>query len=250
VPAGGAPWMRTAALGRVGMSVVVALGCAACAGGAAGNRFIQKSGSGPVELLERPWPKTVGQSADDAVRKATAAARATRPAPAAALTIESSPGELRAALASLDAQPTPAAHVRVGLAYRRAGVLDQALEHFDAALKQNPRMAAAYDGRARIWREWGLPGLGLGDASRAVFFAPSSASARNTLGTLLAALADCEGARSAYARALTLDSSAAYARGNLQRLEAGMATATERCRAPSPVNGPPRPIAEKTGQLR
>jgi tetratricopeptide (TPR) repeat protein len=238
-----------AAVASVRIAAVAALGCAACTGGHAGNRFIKKSGSGPVELLELPRPMTVVPSAD-AVRKATAAARATRPVSAAALTIESSPGELREALASLAAQPSPAGHVRVGIAYRRAGVLDQALEHFDAALKQNPRLAAAYDGRARIWREWNLPGLGLGDASRAVFFAPSSASARNTLGTLLAALADCEGARSAYARALTLDASAAYARGNLQRLDAAMAAGAQRCHAPSPVSVPPGATATKTGQLR
>jgi tetratricopeptide (TPR) repeat protein len=138
-------------------------------------------------VLERPLPAAAVPPAD-AVRKAVAQARAGRPVLAPSPTIESTPGELRQALASLRAVATPAGHLRVGLAYQRAGVLDQAFEHFDAALKQNSRLAAAYDGRARIWRDWGLPGLGIGDATRAVFFAPHSASARNTLGTLLAGM--------------------------------------------------------------
>jgi tetratricopeptide (TPR) repeat protein len=129
-------------------------------------------------------------------------------------------------------------HVRVAQAYRDAGVLDQALEHFDAALKQNLRLAAAYDGRARIWRDWGLPALGMGDASRAVFHAPRSASARNTLGTLLDATGDCDGARAAYGRALTLDPTAAYARTNLQRLEDRLARGAERCGPPPATQAP------------
>ena len=221
----GALWVRVAV-------VAAALGSAACAGAHSGNRFIKKGGSGPVELLEGPWPKSSPVSGD-AVRKAAAAAQAARPKAANAVTIESHAGELRDALAALRAGPTPSAHLRVAEAYRNAGVLDQALDHFDFALKQDSKAAAAYDGRARIWREWGLPGLGMGDASRAVFFAPDSASARNTLGTLLAAIADCDGARSAYGQALTLDPAAAYARVNLQELDRRMALGTQRCQPPS-----------------
>jgi len=223
----GALWVR--------LAVVAALGCAACAGAHPGNRFVKKSGSGPVELFDGPWPKSRPLS-NDAVRKAVAAAQAARPKAAAAVTIESHAGELRDALAALRAGPTPSAHVRVAEAYRHAGVLDQALDHFDYALKQDSKTAAAYDGRARIWREWGFPGLGKGDASRAVFFAPDSSSARNTLGTLLAAIGDCDGARSAYEQAVTLDPAAAYARANLRGLERGMALGTQRCQSPSPVS--------------
>jgi tetratricopeptide (TPR) repeat protein len=230
--------VRRAGASLVRLSVLAALGCAACAGGHSGNRFIRKAGSGPVEVLEHPLPAAAVPPAD-AVRKAVAQARAGRPVLAPSRTIESTPGELRQALASLRAVATPAGHLRVGLAYQRAGVLDQAFEHFDAALKQNSRLAAAYDGRARIWRDWGLPGLGIGDATRAVFFAPHSASARNTLGTLLAGMADCEGARSAYARALALDPAASYARSNLERLGERMARGVERCRQPRREERPP-----------
>ena len=59
-------------------------------------------------------------------------------------------------------------------------MLDAAYRHFNRALALNPRDAAAYEGLARVWRDWGLPQLALGDAHRATFFAPQSASARNT----------------------------------------------------------------------
>ena len=65
---------------------------------------------------------------------------------------------------------SPGAGHELGLAqaYVRAGILDQGYEHFVAALRLNPRMSAAWDGKARIWRDWGFPHLGLGDAYRAV----------------------------------------------------------------------------------
>ena len=40
----------------------------------------------------------------------------------------------------------------------------------------------------RVWRDWGLPALALGDAHRAIYYAPQSASARNTYGTVMQAL--------------------------------------------------------------
>ena len=57
--------------------------------------------------------------------------------------------------------------------------------------------------------------LGLGDAYRAVYYAPGSAAAHNTLGTLLAASGRWAAARVEFGRALALDPSAAYAAHNL-----------------------------------
>jgi Flp pilus assembly protein TadD len=51
-----------------------------------------------------------------------------------------------------------------------------------------------------------------------VYFAPGSAEARNTLGTILIALGDSVAGASAYRCAVHLDPSAAWARTNLQRL--------------------------------
>ena len=198
--------------------LAAALVIGGCAARPAGNRFIVKRDSGPVEILESPLPAAAMPS-EQALRRAEAAARAARTPPPAPRTVESVDPELRTALAALGADGTPAAHVRAALAYRRAGVLDRALDLFDQALQRDSRLAAAYDGRARIWRDWHLASVGMADAVRAVYFAPSSAAARNTLGTLLVAVGDCEGARRAFEHVLTLSPDAVYAKANLRTVE-------------------------------
>jgi Flp pilus assembly protein TadD len=66
-----------------------------------------------------------------------------------------------------------------------------------------------------MWRDSGYPTFALGDAYRAVYFAPDSAAIHNTLGTVLQALGRRPLARTEYERALSLDPSAAYALNNL-----------------------------------
>jgi tetratricopeptide (TPR) repeat protein len=153
----------------------------------------------------------------EALKRAEAAARATRAPRPVPLTVESLNPELRAA------------YVRVGYAYKAAGVLDRALDHFDEAIQKDGRLAAAYDGRARIWRDWHLASVGIGDAARAVYYAPTSAAAQNTLGTLLYALGDCDSARRAFARALVLNPQAFYARTNLDYLDHQLSARATAC---------------------
>src|SRR4029450_5681722 len=102
--------------------------------------------------------------------------------------------------------------------YRRLGIMDAAFDHLTAATRLDPRDAAAYDARARIWRDWGFPELGMGDSARAVFFAPRSAAAHNTRGTLLAAAGLEVEARREFEKALALDPNAGFARANLCRV--------------------------------
>jgi Flp pilus assembly protein TadD len=124
-----------------------------------------------------------------------------------------------------------------------------AFRYYNRALRADPTDAAAYDGLARIWRDWGLPGLGLGDASRAVYYARSSGmsydthgaaySARssgtsyNTLGTVMQALGNRREARTAYEQARRSDPHASYALTNLcylSFLEANLDAALGECR--------------------
>jgi len=139
---------------------------------------------------------------------------------------------LAAALADLGTSPTAAAHRQVATEYRRLGVLDSAHAHLSEAMRLAPRDAAAYDGRARIWRDFGFPGLGLSDAYRAIHFAPRSAAAANTLGTLFEALGRLGDARSQYSRALQLDPSATFAMTNLCHIDTmlGRRVAVAACR--------------------
>ena len=99
------------------------------------------------------------------------------------------------ALSSLRAQPSALAHVDVAVAYHRLGVLDAAFDQFSQAIALEPRNATAWDGRARLWRDWGLIVPALGDAHRARYFAPKRAEVLNTLGTILERAGQCDGAR-------------------------------------------------------
>ncbi len=133
-------------------------------------------------------------------------------------TVESLDPMLSSALLRLAALETPEHHRAVADEYRRLHILDAAFDHLSAATRLDPRDAAAYDARARIWRDWGFPQLGMADSARAVFYAPQSAAAHNTRGTLLAAAGFTAEARVEFARALAIDPNATFARTNLCRL--------------------------------
>jgi Flp pilus assembly protein TadD len=130
-------------------------------------------------------------------------------------TIESSDRRLASAIAMLAISETAENHRAVAAAYHNAGVLDYAYRHFQRALKLEPCDSAAYEGIARLWREWGRSDLALGDAYRAIHCRPRSASAYNTLGTVFLSLGQRDNARGSFEAALRLDSQAAFALNNL-----------------------------------
>ena len=134
-------------------------------------------------------------------------------------TIENSDPRLAAALVMEKAVRTAETYLRVALEYKRLGILDASADHLQQALQVNPRFAPAHEELARVWRDWGLPDFGLGSAYRAIYFAPASASAQNTLGTILSALDRFDAARAAYRRALALEPDAGWALNNLCDLE-------------------------------
>ena len=125
---------------------------------------------------------------------------------------------LRQALGRLKAAPTAAAHRDVAIEYRRLRIPDAAYSHLSAAIRLAPNEAASFDLRARIWRGWKLPRLGLPDARRAVALAPRSASAWNTLGLLLEETGQRGESLKAYLHAVVLEDAAAYAWSNLCRV--------------------------------
>ena len=135
---------------------------------------------------------------------------------------ESLDPRLAAALRAAAAGPSPETHLRVAHEYLRLGILDTAYTFANRAVLQDPRRADAHEMLARIWRDWGLPGLGLGAAMRATYFDRHSASAENTLGTLFDALGQPAEARQAFIRALTLDPRAGWVLNNLCFVELRM----------------------------
>lgn len=130
-------------------------------------------------------------------------------------TLEATSPRLSAQLAALDARPSPAAYLAVAATYRAHGIDDNAFDYLHEGATRYPRDAALHEALARLWRDWGLPERGLRDAHLAVRYAPASAPAHNTLGTLLWAVADRVSAAQAFAEAVALDPGADYARRNL-----------------------------------
>jgi tetratricopeptide (TPR) repeat protein len=136
---------------------------------------------------------------------------AARPRSSQTQTLEATDPALAEALVALQVSADAAAHVRVADAYRRAGVTSEAHRYYSQAVALDHRNAAAYDGLARVWRDWGSPSLGLADAFRAVYYAPASAEAHNTLGTLLHAVGRASEAARMFERATALEPAAAWA---------------------------------------
>ena len=204
----------------IAVSASMYAGCARVTHGSA-NRFLTNRESSSQDVTtkkaqaEQPAPpEPTLQEVMAKVRRLTAEARP-EPKPSATATLEGRDPELTAALAVATVSPGEASYLALGDMYHRRRVLDRAHEYYSRALKLNPRSAEAYEGLARVWRDWSAPLLALGDAHRAVHYAPSSPSARNTLGTILQALGHREQARTAYLLVLASDAKAAYAFNNL-----------------------------------
>ena len=157
-------------------------------------------------------PKEVPGSNQSPARlpKASIVQRTSSPA-----TIEKSDRRLKQALDALHVNKSVSNYLEVAAQYRRLRIMDEAFENVEAALAFDKRSASAYELRAQIWRDSGFASLGLADAHRAVFLAPRSGSAQNTLGTLLQALGQYQAARSAYLDVVDLDVTAGYAWSNL-----------------------------------
>jgi tetratricopeptide (TPR) repeat protein len=207
---------------------VIAGGCASHHGPASTNRFV-KQGK-PLIEMGKPVPVAKGspKAPHQPVPKLRPASSATLP------TVEASDPALAAALRAASLAATPAAHRRVADRYRELGILDMAHDHYLSASQLDRTDASAYEGLARVWRDWGFAQLGLADASRAVYYAPSSASAHNTLGTVLAAVGHGDEARREYERSVQLDPGAAYAMSNLcylSFLQGNTQQAAAECRA-------------------
>ena len=182
---------------------VVAAGCGA--GRSAAHLTAQPPAPSPKESLASFIEKT----------KEVQARASTQPVNVFGTTLETFDTELGAALLAAKVNPTSAAARRVAAAYARHGVFDKAHEYLQGAVKNDPRDAANYEALARLWRDVQMPHLGLSDAYRAVYYAPSWPVAHNTLGTILQAMSQRANARIEYERALALEPTAAYALNNL-----------------------------------
>ena len=216
-----------------GLWLLVSAAASGCLHGqpAGSNRFV-KQGKPTLEIGEPLGTKKPPKEAKGSSKSGHLAA-ALRPASNLLPTIETRDRALSAALLRLAIAPTAEAQCAVADRYRVLGILDMAYDHYLRASQMDRTDAVAYEGLARIWRDWGFPALGAADASRAVFYAPASASAHNTWGTVLTATGHRVDARREYEQAILLDPGAAYAWSNLcylSFLDGDDARASDECR--------------------
>ncbi len=196
---------------------LVLLASCATAPAPARNPFIAQPGSGPVDVGSGPVGKPPDAAeVERAMRKARAERAASRPAPLPS--IEHRDAELRAAIEALSKDESAAAHVRVAEAYERVHVRDAAFDQFSAAIALDKKSVAAWDGRARLWRDWGMVEQALHDVYRARYYGPDRPEVLNTLGTILERVGECGAARAAYEQALKLAPSAPWAKENVGRM--------------------------------
>jgi tetratricopeptide (TPR) repeat protein len=170
--------------------------------------------------LAAPAPPAVLEPASVATREIDTPPQSVDPPAIRPVTVSSLPSvetwdsALAQALAALVLSPTPEQHLRVADEYKRLRIFDMALAHLTAAAASEAARGAAFDALARLWRDAGHPAAAIGHAHRAVAEAPG-APTYNTLGTILAALGWLDASRDAFARAVSLDPTAAYAWSNL-----------------------------------
>jgi Tfp pilus assembly protein PilF len=196
--------------GRVLVVVCTLVVCAGCA--------LRQRGDHPTALS--------GQSPAAITRAASVHATS-------AGSLEAGDPILSVALLEVAVAPSPALHLRIAARYRELGILDAAYDQYEHARALAPNSGEPYEGLARVWRDWGFPDRALGDAIRSVHHASSSATAHNTLGTILMALGHGKDARRSFQRAVALDGAAAYAFNNLcylSFLEGAAAQAFAECR--------------------
>lgn len=129
-------------------------------------------------------------------------------------TLEAMAPLLRERLAVLALAPSPQAYLDAAAAYRQYAVHDRAFDLVQEGLTTFPHDGGLHAAAAEAWRDWGLPARGLRDAHLAVRYAPASAAAQTTLGTVLWAVGAGPEALRAFERAVALAPDAAYARHN------------------------------------
>jgi len=216
-----ARWTFVSSAARVvAVAALVAVsGCATRSAGFA-SRFVKPGEpSASYDDPAAPAPAAKAPPLSDYMRKVRALQSRAAPKNSFLPTIESTNPALMKALMMVAVEDSAVNHRAVAVAYRRAGVLDFAYRHFQRAATLEACDAVAYDGMARIWRDWGMPDLALTETYRALHCNEKSAEIYNTLGTVLEALRQPAGAQRAYARAVTIDPRAAFALNNLCYVE-------------------------------
>ena len=106
-------------------------------------------------------------------------------------------------------------HFQLGRAYHDFRLYDEALRHYQDALRLEPENPVYYEQTGRLWRDWQSLQLGVDLVKKALELNPDFVEAWNTLGTIYDRQGNSEQAQDAYLRALSLNSNLDYVHNNL-----------------------------------
>jgi len=116
------------------------------------------------------------------------------------------------------AQTDPAnasVHFQLGRAYHDFRLYDEALRHYQNALRLEPENPVYYEQTGRLWRDWRSPHLAVDLVMKALELDPGFVEAWNTLGTIYERQGNSEQAQDAYLHALSLNPDLDYVHSNL-----------------------------------
>jgi Flp pilus assembly protein TadD len=235
---------------RLSLGVVLAVSVGGCASGGAltlSDRFV-RPGTPAVDLGGPPLVASGPAKAANPLQNKSINYVSSRSSMSLSA-VESANPELRDAMLRLMLAPTADHHLQVARAYRKIGIFDTAHDYLARSLTLNGPTPVVHDALARLWRDWGQPGLGLSHAYQAIHLAPGWAVGQNTLGTLLFRLGHRADARERFEAAVEIDPGAAYALENLctvylaegrtrDAITACRQAEAARRRRPSPVTHP------------
>ena len=180
----------------------------------------RKTGATKPQAAPDPIRTVTTPQLSDSVSEALKIQANSRPRPKSLLSNAEILEEENSTISSLlrKAQTDPAdasVHFQLGRAYHDFRLYDEALRHYQNALRLEPGNPVYYEQTGRLWRDWRSPHLGVDLVKKALELDPDFVQAWNTLGTIYDRQGDSEQAQDAYLHALSLNSNLDYVHNNL-----------------------------------
>ena len=186
------------------------------------NFYVINRKTTPTKLppVPDPVPTVASPPPSDSTSEAVETQASAGPRPKSSLSnvgiLEEENSLIASLLRRVQTDPADAsAHFQLGRAYHDFRLYDEALRHYQNAMRLEPENPVYYEQIGRLWRDWRSLQPGLDSVKRALELDPNFVEAWNTLGTIYDRQGNPEQAQSAYLRALSLNSNLDYIHNNL-----------------------------------
>jgi len=167
----------------------------------------------PVPTVASPPPS---DSTSEAVKTQATAGPRPKSSLSNAGILEEENSLIASLLRTVQTDPANAsAHFQLGRAYHDFRLYDEALRHYQSALRLEPENPVYYEQTGRLWRDWRFLQPGLDSVKRSLELDPNFVEAWNTLGTIYDRQGNSGQAQDAYLQALSLNSNLDYIHNNL-----------------------------------